>query len=70
MQKERPGIMFYIEDLNALDKVDDAEFSAKGNGGLGHITGQHLQSAALAAGQQHGDTLFFHDFFSSFACSF
>ncbi len=26
MQKERPGIMFYIDDLNALDKVDDAEF--------------------------------------------
>ena len=52
-------------------KVDDAILAAEGNGRLGHFSGQDVQSAALAAGQQHGDALFLHFFSSSFdACFF
>ena len=51
-------------------EVNDAVLSAKGDGGLGHIPGEDIQPAALAAGQQHGDTLFFHFSTSSFACFF
>ena len=49
-------------------KVDDAVLAAKGDGGLCHIPGEDVQPAALAAGQQHRDTLFFHFSTSSFAC--
>ena len=41
-------------------KVDDAELPSKGDGGLGHIPGEDIETAALAPGQQHGDTFFFH----------
>ena len=51
-------------------KVDDAVFPAEGDRGLRHFTGQDIESAALAAGQQHGDTFFFHVFSSSFALLF
>ena len=45
-------------------------FPAEGHGGLGHVAGEDVQAAALAAGQQHGDALFFHVFSNSFACCF
>ena len=48
-------------------KVDDAEFTAEGNGGLGHGAGEDIQAAALSASQQHSDTLFFHGWISSFS---
>ena len=41
-------------------KVDDAELPSKGDGRLGHIPGEDIEPAALAPGQQHGDTFFFH----------
>ena len=48
-------------------KVDDAEFTAEGDGGLGHGAGEDIQAAALSASQQHSDTLFFHGWISSFS---
>ena len=51
-------------------KVNDAVFAAEGDRRFRHFTGQDVQSAALAACQQHGDTFFFHFFSSSFACFF
>ena len=51
-------------------EVDDAVLAAEGYGGLGHVSGEDVQSAALTTGQQHGDTFFFHCFSSSFACFF
>ena len=41
-------------------KVDDTKLSSKGDGGLGHVPGEHIEPAALTPGQQHGDTFFFH----------
>ena len=40
-------------------KVNNAVFAAEGNGRLGGFFRQHIQSAALAAGQKHGNTAFF-----------
>ena len=51
-------------------KVDDAVLAAEGHGGLCHVAGEDIQPAALTAGQQHGDALFFHFFSNSFACCF
>ena len=48
-------------------KVNDAILAAKCHGGLGHLAREHIQTASLAACQQHGDTFFFHVFSSSFA---
>ena len=41
-------------------EIDDAVFPAEGDGGLGHIAGQNVETAALPSGQKHCDTLFFH----------
>ena len=46
-------------DAVAQREVDNAIFSAEGDGGLGGFLRQDLQTAALAAGQQHGDYTFF-----------
>ena len=46
-------------DAVAKRKVDDAVFAAEGDGRLGGFLRQNLQTAALAAGQQHGDYAFF-----------
>ena len=40
-------------------KVNDPVFAAEGDGGLGGLLRQNLQTAALAAGQKHGDYAFF-----------
>ena len=40
-------------------EIDDAVFAAEGHRGLGGVLGEHIQTASLAAGQEHGDTLFF-----------
>ena len=47
-------------DAVGKGEVDDAVFAPKGDGRFGHLTGQGLQPAALAAGQQHGNTFLFH----------
>ena len=40
-------------------KIDHAVFSAERNGGLGDLLRQNTQTAALAAGQEHGNAFFF-----------
>lgn len=40
-------------------EVDNAVLSAKGDGRLGHVAGEHIQPAALTSGQEHCDTFFF-----------
>ena len=40
-------------------KINNAVFAAEGNGRFGGFFRQHIQSAALAAGQKHGNTAFF-----------
>ena len=47
-------------DAVGQGKVDNTELAAKGDGRLGHMAGQRVQSAALTAGQQHGYAFFFH----------
>lgn len=46
-------------------EVDDAVFAAEGEGWLCNVLGQRVEPAALTAGQQHGDTFFFHQCFTS-----
>ena len=41
-------------------EVDNAELTAEGDGGFGHVTGQHVQTAALSTCQEHCDAFFFH----------
>ena len=48
-------------------EVDDTVLAAEGYRGFCHLAGQDIQSAALSAGQKHGDALFFHLVSSSFA---
>ena len=40
-------------------EIDDAILAAKGHSGLGHVLGQHAQTAALTTGQKHGNALLF-----------
>ena len=47
-------------------KINNAELAAEGYGGLCHGAGEDIEAAALSAGQQHGDTFFFHGCTSSF----
>ena len=47
-------------DAVGQGEVNDTEFAAKGDGRLGYVAGQRIQAAALATGQQHGYTFFFH----------
>ena len=51
-------------------KVDDAELPAERDGGLCHVLRQDVKAAALSAGEQHGDALFFHAGNSSLALLF
>ena len=48
-----PGI-----DAIGQGKINDAVLTAKGNGRLGGVFRQNLQPAALASGQEHGNTAF------------
>ena len=41
-------------------EVNNAVLAAEGHGGLGHVAGQHVQTAALPPCQEHCNTLFFH----------
>ena len=58
--------------INAVGegKVDDAVFAAEGYGGLGELGGQRVKSAALTAGEQHGNTFFLsvHTLYFPFLC--
>ena len=47
--------------VNAVGQreINDAVLAPKGNRRLGGVLGEHVQAAALAAGQEHGDALFF-----------
>ena len=47
-------------DTVGKGEVNDAILAAERNGGLGHVTGQSVQSAALSASQQHSHNFFFH----------
>ena len=40
-------------------EINDAVLAAEGHRRLGGVLGQHIQAAALAAGQKHGNALFF-----------
>ena len=42
-------------------EVDDAILTTEGDGRLGHVLGQRVETAALTAGQQHCHTFFFHE---------
>ena len=46
-------------DTVGQGEINDAVFAAKGDGRLGSVLGQNLQTAALAACQKHGNTTFF-----------
>ena len=52
-------------DTVGKGEVDDAVFTAEGHRGLCVLFGQVQQTAALAACQKHGDTLFFSHKLSS-----
>ena len=73
VQLQRPVLGQHAHGVDAgvgtvgQGKVDDAEFTAEGDGGLGHGAGEDIQAAALSASQQHSDTLFFHGWISSFS---
>ena len=41
-------------------EINDAELPPERDGGLGHVSGEHIEAAALTAGQQHGNAFFFH----------
>ena len=43
-------------DTVGQGEVDDAVFAAVGNCRFGNLAGQRVQTAALAASEQHGDT--------------
>ena len=42
-------------------KVDDAVLAAEGDAGLGDLRRERIQTRALPAGKQHGDTVFFQE---------
>ena len=41
-------------------EINDAVFAAEGDGGLCHVAGEGVETAALSSGQQHGYNFFFH----------
>ena len=52
-------------DTVGQGEVDDTVFSTEGKGWLCGLARQGVKPAALTAGEKHGDTFFFHQFFTS-----
>ena len=63
---ESVSTILYVDGVDAgvdavgQGEIDDAVLAPEGDGGLCHVAGEGVETAALSSGQQHGYNFFFH----------